>query len=583
MVALDRNSVELVVIDLDIGALGILVSASLILALNRLATTSPATSSSSSVAAASSSSPPPTSSSSATAPATISLRPEFYYALFRAFQTSSIAATGIRLPRSSLSEKIAASSFKPKRIKGTKDMPTKFHDAGSRASVVGHSKSGVETFNYEFENFFHPFVGKLIARLNSTSVAGMLDPGFLTGCASPYDKTEYSKNPNKKTSITPTLERRAIDVGIGGPYANYNWELLYHIPVTVAVNLSNNQRFPEAQKWFHLVFDPTNADTTVATPKRFWKSFVFSDGGIVRDLNSLLQLLDSTDPSQASAKAHVLSGYDGVMANPFDPFVVARSRPSAFQWYVVMKYLDNLIAWGDSLFLQDTIETINEATLCYVLAANILGPKPQSMPQPDASSPRNFRQLKQAGLDAMSNALVNLEAQFPFNLAPPPNQGGGASSGHSGALFGIGRSLFFCVPQNQTLLAYWDTVADRLFKIRNSENIQGVVQQLPLFDPPLDPGMLVKAAAAGIDIGSVVSGLNQPIGPMRSLFLIQKAQELAGEVRSLGNALLSALEKGDAERLAVLRETHEIGTSSNWHKMCASCSGDMLRKPPMAC
>ena len=176
----------------------------------------------------------------------------------------------------------------------------------------------------------------------------------------------------QKNSITPTLERRAIDVGIGGPYANYNWELLYHIPVTVAVN-PQQRRFPEAQKWFHLVFDPTNADTTVATPKRFWKSFVFSDGGIVRDLNSLLQLLNSTDPSQASAKAHVLSGYDGVMANPFDPFVVVLST-QRIPMVCRDGILDNLIAWGDSLFLQDTIETINEATLCYVLAANILGP-----------------------------------------------------------------------------------------------------------------------------------------------------------------------------------------------------------------
>lgn len=113
-------------------------------------------------------------------------------------------------------------------------------------------------------------------------------------------------------------------------------------------------------------------------------------------------------------------------------------------------------------------------------------------------------------------------------------------------------------PPNTQLLAYWDTVADRLFKIRNSENIQGVFQQLPLFDPPLDPGMLVKAAAAGIDIGSIVSGVNQPIGPVRSLFLIQKSLEIASEVRSLGNELLSALEKGDAEQLALLRQGHEV-------------------------
>ena len=111
---------------------------------------------------------------------------------------------------------------------------------------------------------------------------------------------------------------------------------------------------------------------------------------------------------------------------------------------------------------------------------------------------------------------------------------------------------------NQNLLAYWDTVADRLFKIRNSENIQGVAQQLPLFDPPLDPGMLVQAAAAGLDIGSIVSGLNQPPSPVRSLFLIGKSLEIAAEVRSLGASLLAALEKGDAEQLAMLRQTHEV-------------------------
>ena len=36
-----------------------------------------------------------------------------------------------------------------------------------------------------------------------------------------------------------------------------------------------------------------------------------------------------------------------------------------------MAYLDNLIAWGDSLFRQDTGEAIDEAMMLYVLAANI--------------------------------------------------------------------------------------------------------------------------------------------------------------------------------------------------------------------
>jgi hypothetical protein len=442
-----------------------------------------------------------------------------------------------------------------------------FHQTTDVAAVLGAQyrpgsvqwppRWGYWAYSFDFKNFFHPYVGALIQQLNQTDVKGMLNSGFLTRLSNPYTAQDYTPNPTKDSGLTVTLKPRAIDVAAGGPYAGYNWELLYHLPVAVAVHLSNNQRFAEAQKWFHLVFDPTNSDTSIPAPQRFWTSFVFNGAGPIASVQSLLVLLDSTDPAQAQAKQAVISAYDAILKQPFDPFVVARNRPSAFQWYVVMKYLDNLIAWGDSLFLQDTIETINEATLCYVLAANLLGEKPLKMPQPGRKSARNYLQLKNAGLDAMSNALIDLEAQFPFNLTAAPSQSGDGAD-MSGALFGIGRALYFCVPSNQTLLAYWDTVADRLFKIRNSENIQGVFQQLPLFDPPLDPGMLVKAAAAGIDIASVVAGLNQPLGPVRSPYLVQKALELAGEVRSLGTSLLSAIEKGESEKLALLRQTHEI-------------------------
>lgn len=434
--------------------------------------------------------------------------------------------------------------------------------AGPESRYIGPiwGTSQVKRYTYDFQNFFHPYVGELIAKLNRTSVAGMLDPDFLATLYAKYTALDFGLHNSQMLEVK--LEDRKIDVSIGGPYANSNWELLYHIPVMIAVHHTNNRRYAEAQKWFHLVFDPTSTDTSLPPPERFWKCFIFRNSGDVQEISSLLQLLSTPDSQlstpQKRTKADVITGYNAILSKPFDPYVVARTRPSAFQWYVVMKYLDNLIAWGDDLFMADTIETINEASLCYVLAWNIVGIRPQVMPQPTVNSPRNFRQLKQAGLDRMSNALVSLEAQFPFNLAPPLSQGNGAASDQSGALFGIARSLYFCVPPNQKLLGYWDIIADRLFKIRNSENIEGVVQQLPLFDPPIDPGMLVKAAAAGIDIASIVSGLNEPRSPVRAPFLIQKSLELANEVRSLGNSYLSAVEKGEAEQLALLRQGHDV-------------------------
>jgi hypothetical protein len=442
-----------------------------------------------------------------------------------------------------------------------------FHNAAAaQALTILHRFPFTTQFTYTFETFFHPFVGDLIGNVNQGSVQTMLDPGFLSGLQRQYSNyyNTIATSSSNDDSVVVTMPNGVIDTTVGGPYSVYNWELFYHIPVMIAVHLSQNQRFAEAQAWFHLVFDPTFTDSSSNPSYPFWKFIGFRQPNLVENLVEILSYTGA-DPTQLALKQQVVQGYSQILTTPFDPHAVARTRPLAYMYYVVMKYLDNLIAWGDSLFgggkpqsmQQPTVETINEATLCYVLAANLLGPAPQQLTPRGTARTQTYASLQALGMDPMGNALVDLEVQFPFNMTQPPAPSGG-SQNQAGPLFGIGQTLYFCIPPNQTLLGYWDTVADRLFKIRNCENIAGAVVQLPLFDPPLDPGMLVQAAAAGIDIGSIVSGLNQPIGPVRSTVMLAKALELAGEVRSFGTALLAALEKGDAEHLANLRQTNEV-------------------------
>ncbi|HEY0377592.1 MAG TPA: hypothetical protein VGC87_11770 [Pyrinomonadaceae bacterium] len=432
-----------------------------------------------------------------------------------------------------------------------------FHDMLKSSTVGKVSLTHWDTrFEYTFRNFFHPFVGELISKLNRASLPGMLDPAVQE---TREDFFQALYNPAQSNLVGVNFFPKEIDVEEHGPYANYNWELFFHIPLTVAVHLSKTKRFAEAQRWFHYIFDPTSNDQSVDPPQRFWKFVAFRRGKDPKQIDELLTLLSKPVsellPGEAELRDEVLNGYQAILNKPFQPHAVARTRHLAYQYSVVMKYLDNLIAWGDDLFQQDTVESINEATQRYVLAQNLLGPRPQRIPPMGEARPKTFAQLKAQDSDPMGNALVELEGRFPFNLAPPP---GGGDTDSAGPLFGIGRTLYFCIPRNEKLLGYWDTVADRLFKIRHCMNIEGVVRPLALFDPPIDPGMLVKAAAAGINIGSIVSGLNQPVGPVRCLTLIQKALELCGEVRGLGGALLAAVEKGDGEALALTRQRHEI-------------------------
>src|SRR5204863_4251313 len=96
-------------------------------------------------------------------------------------------------------------------------------------------------------------------------------------------------------------------------------------------------------------------------------------------------------------------------AHPFKPHLVARLRTTAYQKTVVMKYIDNLIAWGDQLFRRDTIESINEATQLYILAAQILGRRPEEIPPRAVPEVQTFNAIKEQKFTDFSGPMVNIE------------------------------------------------------------------------------------------------------------------------------------------------------------------------------
>ncbi|MCI0419238.1 MAG: hypothetical protein L0312_08470, partial [Acidobacteria bacterium] len=186
-------------------------------------------------------------------------------------------------------------------------------------------------------------------------------------------------------------------------------------------------------------------------------------------------------------------------------------------------------------------------------ANHILGPRPQFVPKRGEikAETYHFLEKKLDELDEFSNALVELENIFPFSSEVPV---GGSNSGN---FLGMGTALYFCIPNNEKLLESWDTVADRLFKIRHCMNLDGVERKLALFAPPIDPAVLVNAVAKGLSISAILADLSSPPPIYRFTYLLQRANDFCAEVKALGNALLSAWEKRDGEELSRLRASHE--------------------------
>jgi hypothetical protein len=416
---------------------------------------------------------------------------------------------------------------------------------------------------YRFRTHFHPYVHELIHELVEKSVAGLqaADTDYLRTAAGhiinlpdgrPHPRlyAEFFNQYAPTNKVTGGYPVKELDFASTGAYSCYNWELFFHVPLTIGIHLSRAQRFEDAQRWFHYIFDPTVSSVDPA-PMRYWKVRRFHEIEVLSIEKILTNLATQAD---VELLADTVASIHAWKDAPFRPHVVARWRQSAYMIKTVTAYLDNLIEWGDSLFRQDTGESVGEATQLYVLAANLLGPRPQEVPRKGWQQPQSYESLR-PHLDELGNAMTELQVDIPFDLLPAPN--GPSDSAALQTVATLGSALYFCVPRNDKLLGYWDTVADRLFKIRNSLNIQGIFRQLPLFDPPIDPALLAKAVAAGVDLGALMAGLNQPQPLLRFAALIGRATELAREVASLGSALLASVEKQDAESLAVLRAQFE--------------------------
>jgi hypothetical protein len=373
------------------------------------------------------------------------------------------------------------------------------------------------------------------------------------------------------------------------PYANYNWELFLHAPLAIADYMARQQNFEEARRWLHAVFDPTaeKKDKTTQQIPQFWRFLPFDNATQPIAIAKLLTWLADpkmVDPQDTQALEKELSSQVKEWEkNPFMPHVIARLRPSAYQWYTFFAYLDVLIGWGDQLFRRDTRESVNDATLLYILAAKLLGPRPRTIPAPTAPYALTYRLLRgdPNQIDSFSNAWVNY-ADLPGLKQFASTQVGSARSSQSFALLkapgqpsehlpipatdvssaiqhltSLG-ALAFCVPRNEKVTEFYDRVENRLFNVRNCRNIDGVFRELPLYQPPIDPLLLIRAKAAGLDIDSVIADLYAPLPNYRFSFTLQKALELCTELKALGSALLTALEKKDAEDLTLLRSRHEI-------------------------
>src|SRR5262249_12254028 len=104
-------------------------------------------------------------------------------------------------------------------------------------------------YRVDFENFYHPLVCALRKTLYTDGVGALMDRDTqLQQTAFRFD-TNYDPT----AIVNRPFPIEDIDFREGGAYAGYNWELFFHLPLAIAVQLSKDQQFEAAMTWFHYI------------------------------------------------------------------------------------------------------------------------------------------------------------------------------------------------------------------------------------------------------------------------------------------------------------------------------------------
>jgi hypothetical protein len=431
---------------------------------------------------------------------------------------------------------------------------------------------------YQFSNFYHPFAHFFPRIVAQSGMAGVVTRGIQL-CGDPDDGSlpEVTANQiyaagyqnfNFSTVYGPTNKVvninneqytggypvEQMDFDPGAAYSQYNWELFFHSVMLSGLLLSQNQQFAAADACFKLILNTTDS-TNDPSPQKYWVTKPFYKNNLasvsIEDWITLYTL-DPTNPLVQAFQTSV----NLWKLDPYDPHMLALYRITPYMYATFMKYLDNLIAWANFNYAQYTMESVNFAIQLFMLALEMLGTEPQAIPPVVEEPICTYNQLE-SNLDGLisvdgegylSDPIVQVE-----NLLPA-GSGGGTGTGGTGQKLQTLKALYFCIPPNTVLLGYWSTIETQLTKIRNCMNIQGQFQPLSPF--PNFPG-------AGNMDGSGVADFGGVLPNYRFTVMIQKATELCNEVKSLGGALLAALEKQDAEGLALLHASQEIAVQQS--------------------
>jgi hypothetical protein len=393
-----------------------------------------------------------------------------------------------------------------------------------------------------------------------------LTPSALTrispSVSGPFDITEHV--PEMDLQARRTKIQSAV-TNNKPPESNLTYvaEAYYFVPVQLALQLQSAGQYTCALDWFRTVYDYSRP---VDQRKIYY--------GLVEE--------ESLPNIQQRAEDWLL--------DPLDPHAIAATRAKAYTRFTLQSIVDCFLAAADADFTRDTSESLARARMLYLTASQLLD-APETMPEQGElqsgnlvqsvdSSPSERQLLADASADqprprTMGTVLArktNLRAASHSALLGEPalsqavlrigtasrtlSTDVGPSPGFSLALISVPASQF-CIPPNPVLKALRLRVESNLFKLRNGRNIAGMQRQIEPYSAPTNTESGLPMIGAGGQLVLPGTITFQPTS-YRFSALLERAKQLAQLSGQMEAAMLSAIERSEAEAYNLLKARQDL-------------------------
>lgn len=436
-----------------------------------------------------------------------------------------------------------------------------------KTSVEGVEKDLDRTFlpkpELLFEQHCHPQICEFIRRLNRDGLFALLSTD--TQRLSDTDPSYFKVNYQPTTVVDRRYPSDRVDFDLHGAYSQYNRELFLYAPMLAYTALLNAFNFTASERFLKVVLNLTSADTSKPPAERIWQFLPFQSTK-EEDLQGMLKALAYTGTENLALLAKKSAMQDAIrdwMKDPYNPHAIARRRPSAYKEAILLDCCRFHLKKADYHFTKFTMEQIHLALQDLIIVGTLMNWK-RPGPRGDKTgrvAPETYASLKAknhlSSFSDFSVAMADLETELPFAHSTP------VVSGSTGSVDSV-LTTYFCLPSNDEWERLWDTMTDRLYKIRHCMNIEGEVQDIPLFPPEIDPMLLVEARAKGLNISSLLDQVRAPVPQQDFAVVFEKASRAVQDGLSLYQRFESFIEKSESQGLAELRVEQEADWLKNY-------------------